>query len=116
MIDNRIKHVAFVDVELLEAFNKLKSGRFEDKELVLEIDSAMNILKLDPLAGTKIERKLWPKEYIRKYNIDNLRKYDMRNGWRLTYYLVGSRIEIVSVVLEWFDHKNYEKRFGYKIR
>jgi hypothetical protein len=114
--DDRIKKVAFIDAKLLEAFNKLKAGRFEDKQLAAEIDSVMNKLKEDPLCGIKIERRLWPKEYVKKYDIDNLRKYDMSNGWRLMYTLSGNSVEIVSILLEWLDHKGYERRFGHKSR
>ncbi len=116
MNDGRVKRVGFAEESLLAAFNKLKSGRFEDKALAAEIDAAMDKLKDNPLAGIKIERRLWPSYYVQKYDIDNLRKYDMRNGWRLTYTIRGNRIEVLSVILEWLNHKSYEKRFGYKSR
>ncbi len=114
MIDTRIKRVGFADAKLLAAFNRLKSGRFEDKALALEIDAAINRLKENPFTGIKIERRLWPVEYIRRYNIDNLRKYDLKGGWRLLYTVSGTQVEIVSILLEWLNHKNYERRFGYK--
>lgn len=116
MNDSRIKRVAFIDQNLLSAFEKIKSGRFEDRQLALDIDSAIDGLKENPFAGVRVERRLWPKEYIKKYSIDNLRKYDMRNGWRLLYTISGNRIEIVSILLEWLDHKRYERRFGYRSR
>lgn len=92
----------------------MKSGKFEDKQLANEIEGAINALKENPLRGVKIERRLWPKEYVKKYGIDNLRKYDLRNGWRLLYTLAGNQIEIVAILLEWMDHKAYERRFWYK--
>ena len=65
--------------------------------------------------GIKVQRELWPKIYVQKHSIDNLRKYDLPNGWRVIYTLRGSEVEIVAVILEWFStHKQYEKRFGYK--
>jgi hypothetical protein len=64
----------------------------------------------------RIPKVLWPSEYVKKYGVDNLRKYDLPDGWRLVYTLVGNKIEIISVISEWYSHKNYEKRFGYKIR
>jgi len=116
MIDNRIKRVGFVDAKLLEAFNKLKSGKFEDRELTSNIQAAIDKLKEDPFYGIKIEKRLWPDEYIRRYNIDNLRKYNMRGGWRLMYTISGNKIEIVSIILEWLNHRGYERRFRYKSR
>ena len=76
----------------------------------------MGDLKKNPLAGVIIPRKLWPREYIKKYEITNLRKYDLPEGWRMIYTLAGNEVEIISIILEWFDHGNYAKRFGYKKR
>ncbi len=116
MSDTRTIRVAFADAKLLEAFNELKSGKFEDKQLALELDSVMDLLKKDPFLGIKIAKHLWPDEYVRKYRIDNLRKYDMRSGWRLMYTISGNNVEVVAILLEWLDHKNYERRFKYKSR
>ena len=44
------------------------------------IDKAMGRLKENPLAGVKISRKLWPVEYIRRFGVDNLRKYNLPDG------------------------------------
>lgn len=114
MSDLRIKMVAFADSKLLDAFKSLKSGKFEDVQLADEINKAIDRLKSDPFCGVSIKRTLWPQEYVRKYKIDNLRKYNMRNGWRLMYTINGNKVEIISILLEWLDHKGYERRFGYK--
>ena len=45
-----------------------------------------------------------------------MRKYNLPNAWRLAYTLKGNEVEIISIILEWFDHEGYEKRFGYKKR
>jgi Txe/YoeB family toxin of Txe-Axe toxin-antitoxin module len=111
--DERIKRVAFGDESIRKAFFELKSGKFEEKKLSEYIERAIGDLKSNPLIGIKIPRKLWPTEYIRKFGVNNLRKYDLPNGWRLIYTLVGDEIEIISIILEWFDHKEYERRFKY---
>ena len=77
--------------------------------------STIKTLKENPQAGPKVPRPLWPRIYIKSYGIDNLHKMDLPDGWRLTYTLKGSQVEVVSVILEWFDHKEYARRFGYKI-
>ncbi len=56
------------------------------------------------------------REYVRNYGITNLRKYNLPDAWRLLYTIVGNEIEIISVLLEWLSHKEYERRFGYKSR
>lgn len=114
MNDNRIKRVGFIDDQTYKAFLELKSGKFEEKELASFIDRAIGDLKANPLIGISIPRKQWPAEYVREYGINNLRKYDLPNAWRLIYTLRGNEIEIVSVILEWFSHKEYERRFNYR--
>ena len=111
--DNRIKYVTFIDETTKNSFDKLKVGKFEDKELYAFIDRAIDDLKKNPFVGIKIPKKQWPKEYVKKYNINNLWKYDLPNGWRLIYTIKGDAVEVVSIILEWFDHKTYNRRFKY---
>jgi hypothetical protein len=77
------------------------------------IDRALNDLKKDPDCGAKIPKRLWPKIYTQRYRISNLWKYDLPNAWRLLYTIESDEVMIMSIVLEWFDHKGYEKRFKY---
>ncbi|MEA1904772.1 MAG: hypothetical protein U9M97_02690 [Candidatus Hadarchaeota archaeon] len=37
----------------------------------------------DAFCGIQIPKKLIPREYSRKYGIDNLWKYDLPGGWSL---------------------------------
>ena len=71
----------------------------------------MQELKL--IAGIQIQKKLIPKEYITKYEIDNLWKYNLPNAWRLIYTVANNKVTVLSIVLEWMTHKEYEKRFKY---
>jgi len=105
--------VAFINKKLKEEFNSLKEGKFEDKELYKSINKAMDELKKDPLCGAKIPKKLWPKTYVKKYEITNLWKCDLPNAWRLIYTIETDEIKIINIILEWFNHKKYEKRFKY---
>ena len=93
----------------------MKSGRFEDKKLATFIERAIKDLKENPIVGIAIPRRLWPSEYVKRYAINNLRKYDLPNGWRLVYTLSGNEVEIISIILEWFSHKDYEKKFKYNV-
>ena len=54
-----------------------------------------------------------PKEYKQRYGINNLWKYNLPNAWRLVYSITGNEVEIIAILLEWFDHKDYERRFKY---
>ncbi|OIO21109.1 hypothetical protein COV61_00175 [Candidatus Micrarchaeota archaeon CG11_big_fil_rev_8_21_14_0_20_47_5] len=111
--DLRKKYVVFADESVKHAYEKLAEGKSEDKQLYQFINRAFDDLKKNPFIGIKIPKNVWPAEYIRRYGINNLWKYDLPNGWRLIYTLKGGEVEIVSIILEWFDHKNYERRFGY---
>lgn len=111
--DNRAVHVAFADESLKKAFDKLQHGASEERELHLFINRALDDLKKDPFVAIKIPRKLWPPEYGKKYGLDNLWKYDLPNAWRLVYTVKGDSVQIVAIVLEWFEHKKYERRFKY---
>jgi len=105
--------VAFATKEVRNGFEELKGGKFEDRQLYGFLQRAMGDLKKNPFIGINVPKNLIPKEYARKFGVDNIRKYNLPNAWRLIYTLKGNEIMIVSVILEWMDHKNYEKRFKY---
>ena len=106
-------YVTFGNKKLENEFESLKQGKFEDKQLYGFISRAREDLKKNPLCGTKIEKRLWPKEYIKNYAVTNLWKYDLPNGWRLIYTIQTNEVMILNVILEWLDHKEYERRFKY---
>ena len=112
-MNNKPLFVTFADKKIESAFDELKEGKFEDKKLYAFIDRAIDDLKKDPTSGTKIPKEIWPRVYIQKYDINNLFKYDLPNGWRLIYTIKSDEVRIISVILEWFDHNGYEKRFRY---
>ncbi|MDD5086180.1 MAG: type II toxin-antitoxin system RelE/ParE family toxin [Candidatus Nanoarchaeia archaeon] len=106
-------YVIFGSKKLESSFESLKKGKFQDKQLYDSIEKAIKNLKNNPSCGIKIPKKLWPKIYMKKYSTTNLWKYDLPNGWRLVYTIKTDEIMILSVILEWFNHKEYEKRFKY---
>ena len=112
--DTRSHRVDFVSPKLYAQCQKLKEGPTEEQELYLTLQEAIQELKKNPSCGIRVGSRLWPKEYAR-LGITNLRKYDLPHGWRLIYTLTGDKIEIMAIILEWMSHKQYEKRFGYKV-
>jgi len=110
---NKQIHVAFITQKLKEQFQYLKDGKFEDKQLYNFINRAITDLKLNPVCGIKIPKKLWPKEYVQKYEVTSLWKYNLPNALRLVYTVESDEVKIVSIILEWFSHKEYETRFKY---
>jgi hypothetical protein len=71
-MNNKPIFVAFATTKLEKDFEKLKTGKFEDKQLYSFIQRSISDLKKNSMCGVKIPRKLWPKGYIKKYQIKNL--------------------------------------------
>lgn len=102
--------VVFADYKLEKSFNKLH----EEEEIKIYLKRAIAQIKVNAYSGTQFQKRLIPKEYIEKYKVNNLWKYDLPDGWRLIYALFPqNKVEILSVIIEWFNHKDYEKRFNY---
>ena len=102
-------YVVFLDYELEENYLSLKEGNWLKKAL----DKAIVRLKENVNCGEKIAKRLIPKDYIKKYDIDNLFWYQLPNAWRLVYSVVLSERNTTVMIIEYFNHKEYERRFGY---
>lgn len=106
----RKSEVVFANDRIEKEFNKLD----KNDEIRKYIKRAIEDIKQNAFCGIPIPKRLIPKEYIQKYNVRNLWKYDMLDGWRLIYTITTpNKIEILSVILEWFDHPEYERKFHY---
>lgn len=103
--------IKFVDDRLKKDWIKVKT---EEPELAKHLEQAKENLKENAFCGIQIPKDLIPKEYITKYNINNLWKYNLPNAWRLLYTITTpSKIEIITVVLDWLPHKKYNRLFRY---
>ncbi len=105
--------IVFADEKLKQAFNKLKDSKTEDKQLYDLLERAFEDIEKNPSGFIHVPGNLIPKEYRQKYGIDNLWKYDMPNGWRLLYSLAKEKVLLIAIILEWMDHKSYERKFRY---
>ena len=105
--------IKYAEERVRISFEKLKDSKTEDKKLYKWINGAMDDLEDNAFCGIQIQKRLIPKIYIEKYGIDNLWKYDLPKGWRLIYSVVNGDVQILSIILEWMCHKDYERRFGY---
>jgi|SRR3989344_9278593 len=104
--------IFFASEKLKNNFKELEEGKSEEKELFKWLENAFKDLQENAFCGVQIPKRLMPKEYQR-YDIDNLWKYDLQKGWRLLYSVTKEGIQIISLILEWINHKNYERRFNY---
>ncbi len=129
--------VVFANDKIGETFHDLD----DNDDLKKAIKRAIQDIGINAYCGIQIPKRLFPKEYVvisteinfrkifslidrkrntninffsYKYKINNLWKYDLPNSWRLIYTLNPlNQVEILSVILEWFSHKDYERRFHY---
>lgn len=103
----------FTDNKIRLAFDKLSSGNSEQRQLSNWLARAFKDIEENAFCGIQIPNKLIPKTYQKKYDIKNLWKYDLPNAWRLLYSIEDNKVLVISIILEWMDHKNYERRFNY---
>jgi Txe/YoeB family toxin of Txe-Axe toxin-antitoxin module len=102
--------VVFISDELEEDYASLP----EDDFLKKGITRAIQDLKQNAFSGVQIPKRLFPQQYIKKYGINNLWKYDLPKGWRLLYTVAPTNeVELISAILEWLPHKDYERTFKY---
>jgi len=105
--------IRFANPKIREAFYNLEKGDEQEKELFNILNPAMANIERNAFCGIQIPKKLIPKTYLNNYGTENLWKYDLPRGWRMLYSIVHEEIVVVSIVLEWLDHKSYERRFNY---
>ena len=100
--------VVFADDKTEKAFNSLS----ENSPLKKSINRALKDIKENAFCGEQIKKELIPNEYIKKYKINNLWWFPLADAWRLVYSLVTpTNIEILAVIMDYYDHKNYERKF-----
>ena len=107
MKPNKMK---FIDADLEKAFNSIDNKDPAKKAIV----RAIKDIKENCYCGRNVRKKLIPKRLIDKYKINNLWIYNLPSAWRLLYSLTTSgEVELVAVVLNWMNHKDYERLFKF---
>jgi Txe/YoeB family toxin of Txe-Axe toxin-antitoxin module len=97
-------------LQIVKEQRKKGKSNSEEMQLLKSIDNKIAILKLNPVYGQNIPKKLIPKAL----DVDNLFRIELTNFWRMLYTLRTNKVEIVSFVLHIIDHKDYDKMFGYR--
>ncbi len=96
--------------EFVEFYKSLS----EDDPFKKEINKANEILLENCTSGDKIEHGRWSDYYVKKYKINNLWRYDLSDGKRFVYTILGVASGFTVSIIEAFEtHAEYEKRFGY---
>lgn len=100
----------FVNDKIKKSFGELKDS---DEKLYHFVCRAFEDIEENVFCGIQIPKRLIPKEYIKKFGVKNVWKYNLPGAWRLIYSIEGKNLVIFSIILEWMDHKTYERRFKY---
>lgn len=82
--------------------------------LLRSINRAKELLKQNPFLGNQVPKKLIPPKYILKYGAENVWRVELSDRWRLVYAITGNQIEVITFIMEIFNHRDYDKVFGYK--
>jgi len=85
-------------------------------QLLSSLNIALKNIKLNYKHGDLIPRKYISKETIKKYGTDRLFRVELVGYWRLLYTIRGDEVKIIAIILEFMDHDQYNKVFGYKQR
>ncbi len=102
--------------EVYKHLNDTAKNSKIDSSILNAINKKVELIKANFHYGSPINKKLIPEEYKNKYEITNLFRVELPNFWRMLYTLSDgeSQIEIIAFVLDVLDHKEYNKKFGYK--
>ena len=107
--------------EEFEELNKLvgeeiaKGITNSDHNILLNsIKQKIEFLKENPEYGIHIPKDRIPKEYVINYDVNNIWKVNLSGAWRMIYTIRGSEVDIIALILDILDHRDYEKKFGYK--
>ena len=97
--------------KLRHAFYKLKKS---DTTLFKQINRALDDIEENAFCSILVPKKLVPKKWK---HYSNLWKYDLPKGWRLFYTVAppdqDGQIIVLSIVLDWMSHREYERFFKY---
>jgi len=82
--------------------------------LLRSIHRVRDLLKQNPFAGDQVPKRQIPLKYIQKFDAENVWRIELADRWRMVYTITGNQVEIVTFVMDIFDHEDYDKVFGYK--
>jgi len=105
------------EAEKIYKYLNSKASISKTERMILNaLNKKLKLIKLNTHYGDPISKNLIPKEYKEKYDINNLFRVELPQFWRMLYTLTNNetQIEIIAFVLDILNHKQYNKKFGYK--
>jgi len=83
-------------------------------QIFKDISKVIQNLKKDKKVGVHLQRSKVPKYYIRKHDYNAYFKVSLPENWRLIYGIISIHREKCALIMEVFNHDDYNKRFGFK--
>ena len=105
-------NIQFSTEKIKKAFEGLKDDS-QKQEFSSQLTRALMNIERNAFCGVQIPKRLIPKEYFQRYKIKNLWKYNLSGGWRVLYSIESNGIIVMSIIICWLNHKEYERRFKY---
>ena len=102
--------------EVYQHLNREAPDSKTERMILKAVNQKVELIKSNPHFGDPIAKKLIPEEYKQKYGITNLFRVELPAFWRMLYTVTDgeSEVEIIAFILDIIDHKQYDKKFGYK--
>jgi hypothetical protein len=102
--------------EVYKYLNEQADSSKIERSILNAVHKKIELIKANMHYGDPIGKGKIPDEYKKKYGVTNLFRVELPSYWRMLYSLTEgeSEIEIVSFILDVIDHKEYNKKFGYK--
>jgi|SRR3989344_6478727 len=100
--------------EANSVYDQLNQIVGEEKKNKVGSSFHQTLLKANPFAGDQVQKDRIPKKYIQMYGAENIWGIELADRWRLVYTIQGNQIEIITFVMSIFNHRDYDKIFGYK--
>ena len=105
------------EAEKVYKYLNAKAPYSKTERMILNaLNKKIELIKINMHFGDPIAKNLIPKDYKERYGITNLFRVELPQFWRMLYSLIDgeSKIEIIAFILDIIDHKDYNKKFGYK--
>lgn len=104
----------YKELQKIVAQGKCSSANPTYEQLLASINNALGNIKANPFYGNLIPRKNLSKGVINRYGTDKIFRVELVGYWRLLYTIIGNETKIIALILEYMDHKKYDKIFGYQ--
>ena len=101
--------------EVYKFLNKEAPNSKIEKSILNAVKKKVELIKANPHYDEPISKKLIPKKYVEDYGVTNPFWVKLPNFWRMIYTLTSgeSVVEIIAFIIDIYDHKKYDKVFGY---